>query len=160
MNEKKEFWINPADGIRRPIPSSKYKLTKTVSGRMLYRYIIERDNNTCRICGEHPEPFPSYRYTGPCIVVDHILTRKHGGTHHPQNLQAICDTCNARKLWFDRNPTEITRLVKAVMQVLKDTDGRTLLWILTMLELAKVVDKDASKRVRILIGSRVLSEWL
>jgi len=145
MSEKKDFWTD-SNGIKRLIPSPKYPLTKTSAGRVLRRYILMRDNNTCRVCGEYP-----------ALDVDHIITRRYGGTHHPRNLQALCWTCNSRKGWFDRNPAEIIRVVKAVMEVLKDTDGCTLLRILNMLEYAKIVNEDATKRVNILIGSGIIS---
>lgn len=150
MSEKKGFWID-TKGVERAIPSLKYPLTKTTNGRILHQYILERDDVTCRICGAQYQAFVTY------LNVDHIITRRHGGTHHPRNLQTVCDKCNKEKGWFDRNPAKITELVKAVMEVLKDLDGSTLLWILTMLESAKVVNGDATKRIRILINSGVIS---
>lgn len=31
------------------------------------------------------------------LVADHVVSRRNGGSHHPDNLQALCQRCNARK---------------------------------------------------------------
>ena len=31
------------------------------------------------------------------LVADHIVSRKNGGEHHPNNLQAMCQSCNSKK---------------------------------------------------------------
>jgi len=35
--------------------------------------------------------------------VDHILAVRLGGTSHPDNLQALCERCNARKSGYEAN---------------------------------------------------------
>jgi 5-methylcytosine-specific restriction protein A len=46
------------------------------------RYILHRDNHTCRHCGH------------PANQVDHITP---GDNHNPDNLQALCGPCHNRK---------------------------------------------------------------
>jgi 5-methylcytosine-specific restriction endonuclease McrA len=41
---------------------------------------------------------------GDVLIVDHKLTRKAGGKHHPRNLQALCETCNRRKIQSEDKP--------------------------------------------------------
>lgn len=48
-------------------------------------FVLTRDHHTCRACG------------GTADQVDHVWPRKHGGTDHVENLQAICGTCNRIK---------------------------------------------------------------
>ena len=48
-------------------------------------HVIARDV-VCRGCGS----------TGR-LVADHIISRRNGGAHHPDNMQALCNSCNARK---------------------------------------------------------------
>jgi 5-methylcytosine-specific restriction endonuclease McrA len=31
------------------------------------------------------------------LVIDHVLSLRNGGTNHPDNLQTLCDCCNAAK---------------------------------------------------------------
>ena len=49
----------------------------------------EQDGD-CAGCGEH---FTSQRH----LEVDHIVPKKHGGTHHKTNLQLLCGHCNRVK---------------------------------------------------------------
>jgi 5-methylcytosine-specific restriction endonuclease McrA len=73
-----------------------------------------RDGFTCRICGWKPPNIPE-DYDGryalaagyPCprtgrskiriLELDHIKPRLHGGSNDVSNLQALCNSCNARK---------------------------------------------------------------
>ena len=68
-----------------------------ILGRLKYRipahaalrdFVLHRDGYRCQHCG--------------CIdlaqlVPDHRISRRNGGTHHPNNLQCLCQSCNARK---------------------------------------------------------------
>lgn len=48
--------------------------------------VLERDGHKCLCCGS------TYR-----VNVDHIQPRSLGGSHDPENLQALCSTCNRLK---------------------------------------------------------------
>ena len=48
--------------------------------------VLERDGRRCLCCGS------TYR-----LNVDHIRPRYLGGSHHPENLQVLCGTCNRLK---------------------------------------------------------------
>lgn len=49
------------------------------------RYVLTRDGHRCRVCGV------------PATEVDHIWPRRLGGSDEPDNLRAICRSCNLRK---------------------------------------------------------------
>jgi 5-methylcytosine-specific restriction endonuclease McrA len=49
--------------------------------------VFARDGRTCRYCGSDEEP----------LHIDHIISRKRGGTHDLENLQVLCKLCNLRK---------------------------------------------------------------
>jgi 5-methylcytosine-specific restriction endonuclease McrA len=49
--------------------------------------VFARDGRTCRYCGSDEEP----------LHIDHIISRKRGGTHDLENLQVLCKSCNLRK---------------------------------------------------------------
>jgi len=72
------------------------------SHRALRRFVFFRDNYTCCRCGAVGERYPDSGFVfiaGPAfqLEVDHIVARVRGGTNHPDNLQALCGTCNASK---------------------------------------------------------------
>jgi len=45
--------------------------------------ILERDGHTCQLCGR------------PADTVDHIQPAAYGGDDSPENLRALCRSCNA-----------------------------------------------------------------
>jgi len=48
--------------------------------------VFARDGRICRYCGSDEQ-----------VQVDHIISRKNGGTHDMDNLQVLCRSCNLRK---------------------------------------------------------------
>jgi len=48
--------------------------------------VFQRDGRTCRYCGNDEH-----------LQIDHIISRKNGGTHSLENLQVLCRDCNLRK---------------------------------------------------------------
>ena len=71
--------------------------------------VFSRDNFTCQICGWRPVHIPSNydgRYTlfektieGTLLSLelDHINPRVNDGQHIVENLQTLCNRCNAGK---------------------------------------------------------------
>lgn len=81
-----KFWIDDK-GIEWRVPTIKGRLKSRIPGhRALRDFIIRRDGGVCRQCG-----------TAANLVADHILSRRNGGSHHPENLQCLCSPCNSRK---------------------------------------------------------------
>ncbi|MFW1748989.1 HNH endonuclease [Acinetobacter guillouiae] len=84
----KEYWIDH-NGDKWIVPTIKGRLKSRIpSHRALREFVIVRDGNTCQICGTTNKLK---------LVADHIVSRRNGGSHHPDNLQCLCDSCNARK---------------------------------------------------------------
>jgi len=48
--------------------------------------VFLRDGRMCRYCGSDEN-----------LQIDHIISRKRGGTHDLENLQVLCRDCNLRK---------------------------------------------------------------
>ncbi len=66
--------------------------------RLRFR-ILNRDDFTCRYCGD--SPLKSIICT---LHVDHIKAISHFGTNAETNLIAVCQVCNYGKLNFDLTP--------------------------------------------------------
>lgn len=80
------FWTDH-HGRRWPEPTIKGRLKMRIPSHAALRdFVIERDGRKCRRCGATES-----------LVADHILSRRNGGRHHPDNMQCLCDSCNARK---------------------------------------------------------------
>ncbi len=56
----------------------------------LKKIVFARDNYTCKICGKTAEE-------GVVLTIDHIVPLSLGGTHELNNLQTLCQHCNAMK---------------------------------------------------------------
>ncbi len=54
--------------------------------RALKEFVLRRDGHRCRWC-----------LTTDDVEVDHIVSRRCGGAHHPGNLRALCGPCNSMK---------------------------------------------------------------
>lgn len=82
------FWIDHY-GVTRQVPEIKGRLKcgKCPGHRALREYVIHRDGYRCKHCGCTDVKL---------LVADHIVSRRNG-SHHPDNLQCLCDSCNARK---------------------------------------------------------------
>ncbi|HEX8598197.1 MAG TPA: HNH endonuclease signature motif containing protein [Chloroflexia bacterium] len=58
--------------------------------------ILERNGFTCQMCGAgagDPDPYNPLRKVR--LVIDHRIPISQGGTDDPDNLQAVCNNCNA-----------------------------------------------------------------
>lgn len=84
---KMETWTD-TDGVVRKVPQiiGRLKPGKCPGHAALRAFVISRDGSLCVRCGSAER-----------LVADHIISRRNGGSHHPDNLQCLCDSCNARK---------------------------------------------------------------
>ncbi len=82
-----QFWID--HNLREwKVPEIKGRLKfKIPSHAALRDFVFHRDGNKCVRCGSDER-----------LVDDHKISRKNGGSHHPDNLQTLCMKCNARKV--------------------------------------------------------------
>ena len=110
-------------GVVRRTPRTIGRLKmQSVQGRAMRAFVFARDGFTCQKCGTKPEALP-VEYDGAdgvelpkrkrdvvgWLVLDHIVSRMNGGTHHPSNLQTLCDGCNSVKVGKDdaRHPNAV-----------------------------------------------------
>jgi len=63
---------------------------KTISVK-LRRTIFERDNYTCKLCGQSPSK------NHISLEVDHIVPYSLTQDNSPENLQTLCEACNSAK---------------------------------------------------------------
>lgn len=85
-------WTDHAGGVH-PTPSSiqrRLKFSRCPLHARLREFVLSRDGWRCQACGLPGAP-------GRWVRMDHIISHRNGGAHHPANLQALCESCNARK---------------------------------------------------------------
>lgn len=72
------------------VPQIKGRLKMRSAGHAALReFVLQRARYRCEQCG--------------CadldsLVADHIVSRRNGGSHHPNNLQCLCQSCNSAKV--------------------------------------------------------------
>lgn len=71
-----------------PQIKGRLKCSKIPSHAALREFVVYRDGGKCKRCGCDD---------GLRLVADHIISRRNGGSHHPDNLQCLCHSCNSRK---------------------------------------------------------------
>ena len=81
------------------------------------RSVRERARDRCEYCrlSQAAQPYVTFH-------VDHILSRKHGGSDDPSNLALACERCNAFK------GTDLTGIDPDTGQVERLFDPRTQNW--------------------------------
>ena len=79
------FWTDH-NGKQWKVPTLPGRLKFKIPCHAALRAFILHRDEFCQRCG-----------TEDNLVADHILSRKRGGAHHPDNLQALCQSCNSRK---------------------------------------------------------------
>jgi 5-methylcytosine-specific restriction endonuclease McrA len=102
------------NGVRHEVAPLGRPLSpgKIASHAALRAHVYHRDGYICRRCGLKAEDIPE-QYDGRtnlyvtriglkkrdvfCLVMDHIIPRKHGGDSHPSNLQTLCQLCSTIK---------------------------------------------------------------
>lgn len=85
----REMWIDH-NGKEWIVPQILGRLkTRIPAHAALKEFVLHRDGYKCRECGCDNRMK---------LVADHILSRRNGGAHHPDNMQCLCESCNARKV--------------------------------------------------------------
>ena len=93
-----EFWTDEhGRSWKTPTIIGRLKCGKIAGHRALREYVIRRDQ-WCQWCGNDYD-----------LVADHIVSRRNGGSHHPSNLQALCQSCNSKKAGLIDAPAAAAR---------------------------------------------------
>lgn len=72
------------------LPAFKREISKETRA-----WVLERNGYTCQMCGlaaGDPDPFGGSRTVR--LTIGHIVDKSKGGEDTPQNLRAVCTTCN------------------------------------------------------------------
>jgi len=72
------------------VPAFRREITKETRAQ-----VLERNGYTCQMCGAaagDPDPFGGPRPVR--LTMGHIKDKSKGGDDSPENLRAICDSCN------------------------------------------------------------------
>ena len=81
-----QFWMDH-NGNYWKVPTIIGRLKSRIPcHKALREFVIHRDGYKCVICSSSEN-----------LVADHILSRRNGGEHHPDNMQCLCHSCNSRK---------------------------------------------------------------
>ena len=99
----KKFWTDhTGKSWRLPNTIGRLRPHQIECHAALRTFVFTRDSYMCRKCRRDGE-----------LVVDHIVSWRNGGTHHPDNLQTLCKPCNDRKArYHDRGLVDPMRLVE------------------------------------------------
>ena len=82
----REYWTDH-NGERWKEPEIRGRLKMRIPSHAALRaFVVHRAGGKCQECGSASD-----------LVADHILSRRNGGRHHPDNMQCLCQSCNARK---------------------------------------------------------------
>jgi 5-methylcytosine-specific restriction endonuclease McrA len=105
----RETWTDHRGQVWKvPTILRRLKFKKIPCHAALRAFVFHRDGYRCRACGVLGGPVP-LNYDGRhaigipgweshrSLVMDHVLSRRNGGAHHPDNLVTLCDSCNAAK---------------------------------------------------------------
>jgi 5-methylcytosine-specific restriction endonuclease McrA len=96
-DREKRLRFQPANGNRPESvygPRARWGYEGPITPRLpdrewwpLRNYILDRDNHTCRYCGDRPER----------MCADHVVPLSRGGSNDEDNLVACCLPCNSSK---------------------------------------------------------------
>jgi 5-methylcytosine-specific restriction endonuclease McrA len=103
-------WADGEGVVHRVSRMKKLHFTRLPSHARLRAFVYQRDSFTCQWCGVAGISIPSYSGMENVktvlkskqgwdiwLVIDHIVSRRNGGSNHPTNLQTLCDPCNSAK---------------------------------------------------------------
>ena len=102
----KKWWTDHT-GKRWRLPNTLGRLRphQIVCHGALRTFVFMRDGYMCRNCRRDSE-----------LVVDHIVSWRNGGSHHPDNLQTLCKACNDRKArYHDRGLVDPMVVIRKII---------------------------------------------
>ncbi len=82
--------IETIESLLKKQETSGYQRLKLTS--QMRDSILQRDNYTCKICGNSV-----YKEPNLLLEIDHIIPVSKGGKTEPNNLQTLCWRCNRKK---------------------------------------------------------------
>lgn len=92
VEESQLIAINPTSKESKSVEKIKIKKTSRTINLRLRFMILQRDNFTCKKCGQSPAKNPNI-----ILHVDHIIPWSKGGETVIENLETLCKECNLGK---------------------------------------------------------------
>jgi hypothetical protein len=92
VEESQLIAINPTPKESKSVEKIKIKKTSRTINLRLRFMILQRDNFTCKKCGQSPAKNPNI-----ILHVDHIIPWSKGGETVIENLETLCKECNLGK---------------------------------------------------------------
>lgn len=131
---------------RRELKPGQYLLETDVRTPVLPRtisketraFVLERNGYTCQMCGlaaGDPDPFhPGQKVR---LTMGHIIDKSKGGTDGPENLRAVCTSCNEGLQNIAPPKPDRIELLKQVRRATIDDQLHLLRWLETKYEKIK-----------------------
>ena len=87
MATQRDTWTDPT-GYEWKLPPITTVLSpwKTHKHKVIAEFVRNRAGDKCQKCGSTHD-----------LNIDHIIPRRVGGSHHPDNLQLLCRSCHGYK---------------------------------------------------------------
>lgn len=91
MSRAKWFVDHKGQRWRVPRTAERLRLHMFKNHAALRDFVLHRDGYACRRCRARYAPF----------TIDHVVSIRNGGNHHPSNLQTLCKACNDHKARYE-----------------------------------------------------------
>jgi len=102
-------------------------------------WVLERNGYTCQMCGlaaGDPDPFGTSRTVR--LTLGHIRDKSKGGDDTPQNLRAVCTSCNEGLQNTAPPKPDRVHLLSQVRRATIDDQQAVLQWLLEKYKLASI----------------------
>jgi HNH endonuclease len=93
-------------------------------------FVLERNGYTCQMCGSaagDPDPLGGSRSVR--LTIGHIKDKSLGGTDEPNNLRAVCETCNQGLQNAAPMKPDRIQLLKEIRRAREDDQFAVLEWL-------------------------------
>lgn len=114
------------------IPAFKREISKETRA-----WVLERNGYTCQMCGAaagDPDPFGGNRTVR--LTMGHIIDKSKGGDDTPQNLRAVCTSCNEGLQNSAPQKPDRVYLLAQIRRATIEDQRAVLEWLLTKFDAA------------------------
>ncbi|XZE21527.1 HNH endonuclease [Pirellulaceae bacterium SH449] len=112
---------------KKRIPAFKRNISKETRA-----WVLERNGYTCQMCGAaagDPDPYVSNRTVR--LVMGHIIDKSKGGDDSPNNLRAVCSSCNEGLANAGPPKPDRNHLLSQIRRAAVDDQKAVLEWLQT-----------------------------
>ncbi len=108
-------------------------------------YVLERNGYTCQMCGASagdPDPLGGNRTVR--LTMGHILDKSKGGDDNPNNLRAVCTSCNEGLQNISPPKPDRIHLLAQIRRAARTDQEAVLKWLLQKFNLKVTAQDDES----------------